>query len=342
MIKEEQLKTNKKIKALALLSGGLDSVLAIKLILKQGIDVVALNFTSSFGRYDSTNQDCSPVVKAIASQLGVELKAVYLGQDYLDMIKNPKYGYGKNVNPCIDCRIFKFKKAKKIMQDQQANFIITGEVLGQRPMSQHRKALEAIEKESNLEGLILRPLSAKLFSETIAEAKGWVDREKLFDISGRTRRPQMNLAQYFGIKNYLYPSGGCLLTESAFSKRVKDAIKHNEFTIETIEFFKTGRYFRINTSFKLFVGRDEKENDRLVSMAKNGDFIFETTLLPGPAAVGKGYADKSVKKICCSIIAWYTSKEKEVEVKVRDTSKEDEETFSVRAIDSQELENLRI
>ena len=151
MQKTEEIKTNKGIKALALFSGGLDSTLAIKVILEQGIEVVALNFTSGFCRCDSAKNGCGSAIKAMANRLGVEFKAMYLGQDYLDMVKNPKHGYGKNLNPCIDCRIFKFKKAKEIMQEEGASFVITGEVLGQRPMSQHRSALRTIEKESGLE-----------------------------------------------------------------------------------------------------------------------------------------------------------------------------------------------
>jgi len=341
MLKIEKPKTNSAIKVLALFSGGLDSSLAIKVILEQGIDVIALNFTSSFCRCDSTKQGCSSAIKSMANQLGVDLKVVYLGQDYLDMIKNPKHGYGKNLNPCIDCRIFKFKKAKEIMQEQQANFLITGEVLGQRPMSQHRRALEVIEKEAGLEGLILRPLSAKLFPETIAESRDWVDREKLLGISGRGRRPQMNLAKEFGIKDYPCPAGGCLLTDPAFSRRVKDALEHNDFNIETVEFLKTARFFRINPSFSLYVGRDEKENAKLVSMAKNGDYVFETTLLPGPAAVGRGLVDEQVKNLCCSIIAWYTSKEKDVEVEVTKVSDNTKEIVVARAIEKKELEKIR-
>ena len=177
------------MKALALFSGGLDSTLAIKVILEQGVEVIALNFKSPFCCCDHSN-GCGSSIKKMADSLGVEFKMVYLGKDYLKMIKNPKYGYGKNLNPCIDCRILKFKKAKEIMESEKASFLISGEVLGQRPMSQHREALRIIEKESELEGLILRPLSAKLFKETMPESNGWVDRNKLLNISGRGRRPQ--------------------------------------------------------------------------------------------------------------------------------------------------------
>jgi len=330
------------MKALALFSGGLDSSLAIKVILEQGIDVVALNFTSSFCRCESAKQGCGSAIKAMAKHLGAELKGIYLGQDYLDMVKNPKHGYGKNLNPCIDCRIFKFKKAKQLMEEAGASFIITGEVLGQRPMSQHRSALNIIEKESGLEGMILRPLSAKLFPATIAEQKGWVDREKLLNISGRTRRPQIKLAEHFGIKDYPCPAGGCLLTDPAFSKRVKSALEYDEFNLETISLLKASRFFRITPSFRLFVGRNEEENKCLLGLARKDDFIFEPLRLAGPTAIGKGSADEQIKNKCSQIIAWYTDRDNKVEVKIKKILDDNEKVINTFAIGENELKDLRI
>jgi len=329
------------MKALALFSGGLDSTLAIKLILEQGIEVVALNFISAFCRCDKSRR-CSSSIKMMADQLGIKFKAIYLGQDYLDMIKNPKYGYGRNMNPCIDCRIFKFKRAKKVMDETGASFVITGEVLGQRPMSQHRRALKMIEKEAGLEGLILRPLSAKLLAATCAEEKGWVKRDALLDISGRGRRPQMQLASAFGIKDYPCPAGGCLLTDPEFSKRVKIAMEHNELTVSEAEFLKLGRYFRITPSFRLTVGRDEKENNKLLGLAAKSDIIFEPTELPGPTAIGRGIFSDNVKTICSQIIARYTAKEKTVEVKIKTLSNNQEETITAKSIPEKALKVLRI
>ncbi|MFH1519426.1 MAG: hypothetical protein ABIE75_02505 [Candidatus Omnitrophota bacterium] len=329
------------MKALALFSGGLDSTLAIKVILEQGIEVVALNFSSSFCCCNRAG-GCGSNIKSMADKLGVKCKSIYLGQEYLDMVREPKYGYGKNLNPCIDCRIFKLKKAKEFMKKIGAYFIITGEVLGQRPMSQHRQALKTIERESGLEGLILRPLSAKLMPETKAESAGWVRRENLLDISGRSRRAQMELATSFGIDDYPCPAGGCLLADPQFSKRAKDAIGHGEFTLDNVELLKTGRYLRIKPSFRLSVGRDEKENNRLLAMAKGQDIIFEPLNLPGPTAIGRGLFDQEVKAISCKIIAWYTAKDEPVKVKVKTFSDGREEDIRVEAIQERELELLRI
>lgn len=329
------------MKAVALFSGGLDSTLAIKVVLEQGVEVVALNFTSPFCCCDKSS-GCGSAIKKMAEKLGVKFKIMYLGQEYLDMIKNPKYGYGKKVNPCIDCRILKFKKAKEYMDEIKASFAITGEVLGQRPMSQHRQALRIIEKESGLEGLILRPLSAKLMPETQVEIKGWVKREKLLNISGRGRRQQMDLAASFDINDYPCPAGGCLLTDPQFSKRIKDAIKYNEFTVDNIELLKLGRYFRAKSSFRLSVGRNEKENDRLLNIAKKKDIIFEPLKLAGPSAVFRGSLDKESKIISCKIVAWYTARDKQVEIKIKTLADGKEEVVSVEAIKEEELLQLRV
>ena len=331
-----------KIKAVAAFSGGLDSSLAVKIIKEQGIEVVALNFVSPFCQRGGS-RGCKSI-KDMAIQLGVDFKAVYLGEDYLAMIKDPEYGYGKNMNPCIDCRIFEFRRAKEFMNKIGAKFIITGEVLGQRPMSQHRRALDIIEKESGLEGMILRPLSAKLLPETVAENEGWVNRERLLDIWGRTRKPQMKLAFSLGIKDYFYPAGGCLLTESCFSRRVNDLFEYKEFTINNVELLKLGRHFRISPEFKLIVGRDEEENKILINLAQEGDLCFEPEELPGPTGIGKGSVGQNIKLLAAKIIARYTSKSKEDEVKVTVKSLRQEEgvCLSVRGMEETRLKELMI
>ncbi|MCF7908086.1 MAG: hypothetical protein K9L86_04360 [Candidatus Omnitrophica bacterium] len=328
------------MKAVGLFSGGLDSTLAIKVILEQGIEIVALNFMSPFCRCQR-GEGCGSVIDQRAKELGASFRSMYLGDEYLEIVRNPKHGYGKNLNPCIDCRILKLKKAKAFMQEIGASFIITGEVLGQRPMSQHRQALNLIEKESGLEGLILRPLSAKLFAPTLAENKGWVNREALLEISGRTRKPQIKLAAQLGIKDYPCPAGGCLLTDSGFSKRLNDLIKYDIFTIKDIEFLKTGRYFRINPYFSLTVGRDEKENDRLVNICSKEDVVFEPLTEPGPVAIGRGRLDSEAKDICAKIVARYTTKDKKIKVKIKIPA-DKEECLAAEAIEERELGKLRI
>ncbi len=205
-----------RIKAVSLISGGLDSGLATRLMLELGVELVALNFRSPFCLCNKRG-GCSFEAKNLSDRLGIGLKVVSVFDEFVEIVKNPPHGYGSNLNPCIDCRILMFKTAKKFMQEIGASFIVTGEVLGQRPMSQKSPTLRLIEKESGLEGLILRPLSAKLLPETIPEKNGWVNREKLLSISGRGRKEQISLVKEFEMGDYPCPSGGCLLTDPCFS-----------------------------------------------------------------------------------------------------------------------------
>jgi len=192
------------------------------------------------------------------------------------------------------------------MRQKGAKFLITGEVLGQRPMSQHRQALELIAKEAQVEGLVLRPLSAKLLPATIPEKEGWVERNRLLDFSGRGRRPQMELAKKFGITDYQTPAGGCLLTDPDFAKKLKDLIKHKELDLDNIELLKTGRYFRLGSRAKLIVGRNERENNRISDLVKSGDYLFSPDAnTAGPTALCRGELDDGLIKLCCGITASY-------------------------------------
>lgn len=328
------------MKAIVLFSGGLDSSLAIKIMQEQGIDIIALNFLTPFCLCNR-KKGCGHYAKKVAQEFGIEFKLIYLGEEYLEIIKNPKYGYGKNLNPCIDCRIMILRKAKEFMKEIGADFIVTGEVLGQRPKSQHRKALMIIEKEAGLEGLILRPLSAKLLPATIPEKMGWVRREKLLALQGRTRKPQIRLANYFGLKDYLCAAGGCLLTDPSFSKRMRDLIEHDELNLHNVELLKIGRHFRISTSYKLIVGRNEEENRMLLRYAQNGDLIFRP-LRKGPLALGKGKYDEKLKELSARIVARYSSKENgivEVAIKIHP---QEEECIATYGLEQDQLENLRI
>jgi tRNA-specific 2-thiouridylase len=263
-----------KIKALSLLSGGLDSTLATKLIIEQNIEVVAINFFTPFCRCNRI-KGCNSSAKFMAEKLNIEIRRYFLGEEYLRIVKNPKFGYGKNLNPCIDCRILMLKKTKEIMEKEGFSFIITGEVLNQRPKSQTFKALKIIEKETGLEGLILRPLSAQFLPITIPEKEGWVDRKKLLSIKGRSRKQQIFFADFFGIKDYPCPSGGCLLTDPIFAKKCKDLLEFGEFNLHNVNLLKIGRHFRINPFLKLIIGRDEDESKRLYNMKKEEDFILK-------------------------------------------------------------------
>ena len=295
----------KKVKAIAMLSGGLDSILAARLVKEQGIEVWGLNFNTVFCTCTSKNSTCMASVSA-AKQLGVPLKVVNISREYLDVVKNPAHGYGSNMNPCIDCRIFTFKKAKEYMRETGAAFLITGEVAGQRPMSQKRHTLRHLEKETGLEGLILRPLSAKALEPTIPEKMGWVDRNKFMDIQGRGRKPQIQLAIDLSIKDYPCPSGGCLLTDFGFAKRVKDLIKHDEFTLENTNLLKLGRHFRLSDDLKAVVGRDEEENKRLLNSIKDGDVVFRVLHYPGPIVIARGKMDISQAEFLAGIAVRYS------------------------------------
>jgi tRNA-uridine 2-sulfurtransferase len=293
-----------KRKAISLISGGLDSAIATKLILDQGVEVVGLTFTSSF----SSKRERSEGLQAIrtARELGIRLILKEKGPEYIDVIRNPKHGYGKNMNPCIDCRIFMLRKTTDIMAEEGASFVITGEVLGQRPMSQRRPTIELIEKESGLESLILRPLSAKHFAPSMPEVEGIIDRELLLDVAGRGRTAQFGLAEQYQLKAFGDPGGGCLLTDSMYSVRLRDLFSHDkEFTALDIDLLNTGRHFRINPNTKLILGRNKGENDRLHSLWGLPYVLVYPIGFPGPLGIIKGTLKKEVITIAANIISHY-------------------------------------
>jgi len=269
-----------KIKALVLLSGGLDSILATKLLLEQGIEVTAINFRTNF---------CGPSkARPAAQMLRVPLREENIREDFLAVLKKPKYGYGAGMNPCIDCHALMLKKAGEIMRFEGFDFVATGEVLGERPMSQHKKALKIVEEEAGLKDYLLRPLSAKLLEETIAEKKGLVNREKLLDISGRSRKRQMELAKNFGIIKYPTPAGGCALTQTGFAGRLKELMENKpDFNSEDVDLIRFGRHFFIDGT-QIILGRDEEENKILGSVAKKNDLLLELKEAAGPIALIRG------------------------------------------------------
>lgn len=291
-------------KALALLSGGLDSILAIKLILEQGIEVEAINFLTVF--CTCTRKGCKHAATQASLMLNVPLKVLNITEEYLEIVKKPKHGYGSNMNPCIDCRILIFKKAKDYMEETGASFIVTGEVLGERPMSQRRDAILLIEREAGLKGLVLRPLSAKAFEPTIPEIEGIVDRDRLLGISGRSRKPQIALANELSIYDYPCPAGGCLLTDAGFANRIRDLIEHDSLNIDDVKILKIGRHFRLSKEAKLIIGRDEKENDLLESLVLDGDISFKLKDYPGPFSLLRGMADGDLIRLAARLVAYHT------------------------------------
>jgi len=275
-------------KAIALLSGGLDSTLAIKVVMEEGIEVEALNFITIFCRCTAKGSSCLASQKA-AQGFGIELRVINISEEFLDVVRHPKYGYGKNVNPCLDCRILMFKKAREYMNGNGASFIVTGEVLGERPMSQRRDAMRIIERESGLEGLILRPLSAKLLPLSTPEKKGWVRRGRMLAIAGRSRKPQIKLASDYGINDYPCPAGGCLLTDPGFALRMRDLMKNQpDFSLNDVHLLKMGRHFRLTPRAKVVVGRDEEENGKILSLSREGDTILKVKNFPGPVTLARG------------------------------------------------------
>jgi tRNA U34 2-thiouridine synthase MnmA/TrmU len=300
------------MKAIALLSGGLDSTLAARVVMEQGIELEALNLMTVFCTCTHRGATCLASQKAVET-LGLPLKVMNVSEEYLCVVKGPKHGYGRNMNPCIDCRIFMFKKAKARMEESGAAFIVTGEVLGQRPMSQRKDAMQLIEKEAGLEGFVLRPLSAKVLPATVPEKKGWVDREKLLAVQGRTRKPQMALAEHYGIQDYPCPAGGCLLTDPGFAKRMKDLMTHDpDFSLNDVHLLKMGRHFRFSPGVKLVVGRQEEENQKIETFAHGGDILLKVSSFPGPLSLLRGKLDGGDIERAAAITAHY-SKAKDLE-----------------------------
>ncbi len=276
----------KKIKAISLFSGGLDSILATKIVMEEGIEVIGVTFESPFYTPDKAIEQ--------AKLLGIELKIIKFDEEYLNLVRHPRHGYGKNMNPCIDCHAYMFKKAGELMEELGASFLITGEVKGERPMSQNRLALKIVEEESGFSGKILRPLSAKLLPETEPEKLGYVNREHLYAISGRSRKPQFELAKKYGIERYPTPSGGCKLTDPGYAKRLKELIEHNEYNMENIRLLEIGRHFRLPSLKKLIVGRNKKENEILSAYKERYIILYPKTIM-GPTSLLQSENEEDIK-----------------------------------------------
>ena len=298
--------TEEKKKVVALLSGGLDSQLAVRMMQEQGFEVSAVAIKTPFCDFDC-GRGCGFEIRERADDLNVNLKTVYLGDEYIEMLKHPKHGIGSGFNPCIDCRAMMFDAAKKHMDEIGAEFIISGEVLGQRPMSQHGPALRTIEKESGLVGKIVRPLSAALLPETDPERNGLIKRENLGMIKGRTRRAQLDMAKKYGIENPPNAGGGCLLTDPSFGLRAKDLFAHTETpTINDVDLLKIGRHFRLDEQTKFVVGRNKDENEMIKAIALPGDILFQARDHMGPVSILRGKNADAYVKFASSITLRYS------------------------------------
>lgn len=285
-------------KAVGLLSGGLDSMLAVQLIKEQGIEVTGITFITPF--FGSSRAE-----KA-AKDLGIPLQVIDITDEHLKIVKNPRYGYGKNMNPCIDCHTLMVKKAGEFAKQNEADFLVTGEVLGERPMSQNKQSLKIVEKQSGFGGYVLRPLSAKLLDMTIPEQKGLVDREKLLDIEGKSRKPQMALAEKYGIKEYPTPAGGCLLTEEGFSKRLRKLLELvPQPDVSDLHLLRYGRHFIFDKT-RFIVARTAQENEPILNLTAPNDFVFRIKNYPGPRGVLRGATDDNIIQKAALITARYS------------------------------------
>ncbi|MFH1656919.1 MAG: tRNA 4-thiouridine(8) synthase ThiI [bacterium] len=305
-----------KRKALVLLSGGLDSTLAAKILKEQGIEVLGITFKSYF-----FNPKSAP---RMAAEIKIPWRVVDFSAEHLKMVKDPPHGRGSAMNPCIDCHTLMLKTVKKIMKKEKFDFVATGEVLGERPMSQNKTALGTVEKNSTIKGYLLRPLSARLLEPTIPEQKGWVKREELLAISGRSRHPQMALAKKYGIKNYPSPGGGCLLCEKEFGERLKKLFQvYPQCQGSDINLLKVGRHFWKEEA-KIIVGRNEEENKKIKKLARAGDVLVEIENYPGPLTLIRNYGGRNKKEVLLEAekitkrYATKAKKKKDVKFKVVD------------------------
>ncbi|MDH4206417.1 MAG: tRNA 4-thiouridine(8) synthase ThiI [Desulfobacteraceae bacterium] len=326
----------KKVSALGLCSGGLDSMLAAMLLRKQGIKVQWITFETPFFSSEKAEQ--------ASKTTGIPLIVENITPIYLKMLTNPNCGYGKYMNPCMDCHALMFNLAGKIMKEKGFDFLFSGEVLGQRPMSQTMNSLRYVEKQSGFKGYILRPLSAKKLPETMPEKQGLVNRGLLLDISGRSRKPQIKLAKEFGIKNYPSPAGGCLLTDKGYASRLKDLFEHQEIYAEReLHLLKHGRHLRLDKSTKIIVGRTQKDNESIQKYYDpNLDTIIKVKTFPGPIVLMPHDGSKEVRILAASICVGYSKAPELTPVEVSVTTPQGPEIIRVISVPPKEIKHFLI
>lgn len=305
------------VKAIALYSGGLDSTLAILQLMKYGVEVEAITFMTHFGCDATDSSSCGSDPFPAAHKFGFKVKLAHLGQKFIDIVKNPVYGHGKNMNPCIDCRLTMIGEVNHYMKMGGGDFVITGEVLGQRPMSQRRFTLDLIAKQCGLEGKLVRPLSGRLLPQTIPEKDGLIKREWLLDIEGRSRKRQMQMAREFGLTDYPSPAAGCLLTDRRYSDRLRDQLKYNPDTdFNDLNLLRLGRHFRLSPTTKLVVGRDEAENNMLETLRLDKDARLEAADYKSPLGLLRGEYNAELLALAASVVARYCDGRNESTLKV--------------------------
>jgi tRNA U34 2-thiouridine synthase MnmA/TrmU len=320
---------------IGLISGGLDSILAARVLQDQGIQIIGISFVTPF--FGSERGERA------AAMLDIKLKVMDITKVHLEIVRSPKHGYGREMNPCIDCHALMFREAGKVMEADDADFLFSGEVLGERPMSQNRQALRIVAKESGYEDLILRPLSAKLLQETLPERAGKVVRKRLLDIAGRSRKRQMDLAAHYGITEYAQPAGGCLLTEPGYARRLKELMEHSpELEVRDVQLLRIGRHFRIDTGEKVIVGRNQDENKKLLSMKDESDIILDVRDYPSPISIIPHGASEETIAEAASICVRYSDAPRNEKVTVTYHRGGKIYAFSTEASLDQELGRTRI
>ena len=326
----------KKVRALGLSSGGLDSILSALILRDQGIEVEWIAFETPFF---SSAKACHAAYKT-----KIPITTKNITEIYLKMLKNPPCGYGRHMNPCMDCHALMFSLAGTIMQNKGFNFVFSGEVSGQRPMSQTKSSLRYVEKHSGIEGYILRPLSAKRLPLTIPEKEGLVNRELLLNISGRSRKPQIKLAEKFGITEYPNPAGGCLLTDKGYSDRLKDLFEHQEiYTEKDLHLLKYGRHLRLDNNTKLIIGRTKFDNEKIIKYHNpSWDTIIKVKNFPGPIVLVPHRAGKDIIIKAASICAGYSKAPDNTNVDVHVAAPIKSETIKVTKISPEEVKGLLI
>jgi tRNA(Ile)-lysidine synthase TilS/MesJ len=306
-----------QVKAVALYSGGLDSTLAILQMMKYGVEVEAITFMTHFGCDATDSSSCGSDPFPAAQKFGFKVKLAHLGQKFIDIVKNPRYGHGKNMNPCIDCRLTMIGEVKHYLDMIGGDFVITGEVLGQRPMSQRRFTLDLIARECGLDGRLVRPLSGRLLPPTIPEKEGLIKREWLLDIEGRSRKRQMELTKEFGLTTYPSPASGCLLTDKRYSDRLRDLLRYKpDSDFNDLNLLRVGRHFRLDPGAKLVVGRDEAENNIIDSLRLDNDVLIEAIDFKSPVGLLRGESTPEKVERAASIVARYSDGKNEPQLNI--------------------------
>ncbi len=279
------------MKAICLFSGGLDSLLAAKILIEQDIRVLALHFSSVFIADDPA--DGAAALSETAARMGMEFRSEEISEEMIAIVRDPSHGHGSQMNPCIDCRILQLRKARELMPNCGAQFLATGEVVGQRPMTQQKHMMRHVEKEAGVEDIVLRPLSAHILPPTRPEIKGWIDRDGLFGFSGRQRKPQMELAEKLGIKEYPPPAGGCRLTEPGYARRIRDLLAHNQLSSKELPLLRIGRHFRLDAATRLVVGRVKDENEQIEALVSEDHTTLQCVHCAGPTSLLTGQCSEN-------------------------------------------------